>query len=589
MRYHYLDNIRWVTVLLVMFFHVFYYFNTYCMGSGIGGFSDYQPQDAVLYLLYPWLMPLLFVVAGMSSRYALQRKSPREYLRTRTRKLLVPATLGLFVFQWMAGYFGMQTMNFRFHADLGAGQPWWVMYIMWAVCGGGGLWFIQLLWLFSLISIPIYQVGSHLKQKAHHTLPTWLCALFLLLFGTLLYLTDRTVMDGDNSMQDPAMLYNVYRPLYYLTAYLFGYFFFVREEVQTLLVRLRWLLIPAALVCGIVLTITTFGEDAYSPAYIRSVGNNLYAWLAILAMFAAFRTWCNRDVSHINNANTGDAPMVSRAVINKNYASRLITFFRDASYGLYILQFFVYISIGYLLRAYTALPPWAMYVLLFLAMFILTPVLYLLIRRIPVLCYCVLGIKHRQPIAKKMYLLLGAVCLLGACQPKEKEVEDPANIITSYEVEGDGFMPTGLTTISGMFERDSVCPSMMMIATQIYTYHFADGHSEVEDHGTFLHYSIEGIGAVYTDSVIYAADSLSIFSSAAFTPENDSLQYAANIVVQLDEVGAPISAIAYVLYPNQWATLRWERKKDDTPPDQEKRRRFAIPQTIQGAHHPATR
>ena len=66
MRYHYLDNIRWVTVLLVMFFHVFYYFNAYCMGSGIGGFNDYQPQDAVLYLLYPWLMPLLFVVAGMS-------------------------------------------------------------------------------------------------------------------------------------------------------------------------------------------------------------------------------------------------------------------------------------------------------------------------------------------------------------------------------------------------------------------------------------------------------------------------------------------------------------------------------------------
>ena len=35
------------------------------------------------------------------------------------------------------------------------------------------------------------------------------------------------------------------------------------------------------------LTITTFGQDAYSPAYIRSVGNNLHAWLAILAMFAA--------------------------------------------------------------------------------------------------------------------------------------------------------------------------------------------------------------------------------------------------------------------------------------------------------------
>ena len=383
MRYHYLDNIRWVTVLLVMFFHVFYYFNAYCMGSGIGGFSDYQPQDAVLYLLYPWLMPLLFVVAGMSSRYALQRKSASEYLRTRTRKLLVPATLGLFIFQWMAGYFGMQTMNFRFHADMGAEQPWWVMYIMWAVCGGGGLWFIQLLWLFSLITIvdPLLlhtsQAPSLCREGRGGSRGSWMAAFGLLLFGALLYLSDQTVMDGDNSMQDPAMLYNVYRPLYYLTAYLFGYFFFVREEVQGLLVHLRWIIIPAAIACGIGLTITTFGQDAYSPAYIRSVGNNLYAWLAILAMFAAFCTWFNRDVSRLS----------------KPSIAKICTFVRDASYGLYILQFFVYMSIGYLLRAYTALPPWAMYVLLFLAMFGLTPALYLLISRIPILRYYVLGIK----------------------------------------------------------------------------------------------------------------------------------------------------------------------------------------------------
>ena len=384
MRYHYLDNIRWVTVLLVMFFHVFYYFNAYCMGSGIGGFSDYQPQDAVLYLLYPWLMSLLFVVAGMSSRYALQRKSAGEYLRTRTRKLLVPATLGLFVFQWMAGYFGMQTMNFRFHADMGAGQPWLVMYIMWAVCGGGGLWFIQLLWLFSLITIvdPLLlhtsQAPSFCREGRGGSRGSWMAAFGLLLFGALLYLSDQTVMDGEYSMQNPAMLYNVYRPLYYLTAYLFGYFFFVREEVQGLLVRLRWMIIPAALACGIWLTITTFGQDAYSPKYIRSVGNNLYAWLAILAMFAAFRTWFNRDASQLSTPA----------------AAKICTFFRDASYGLYILQFFVYMSIGYLLRAYTALPPWAMYVLLFLAMFTLTPALYLLIARIPVLRYCVLGMKN---------------------------------------------------------------------------------------------------------------------------------------------------------------------------------------------------
>ena len=56
-------------------------------------------------------------------------------------------------------------------------------------------------------------------------------------------------------------------------------------------------------------------------------------------------------------------------------------------------------SIGYLLRAYTALPPWAMYVLLFLAMFTLTPTLYLLILRIPILRYCVLGLSKKHTAA----------------------------------------------------------------------------------------------------------------------------------------------------------------------------------------------
>ncbi len=62
-------------------------------------------------------------------------------------------------------------------------------------------------------------------------------------------------------------------------------------------------------------------------------------------------------------------------------------------------EFFVYMSTGYLLRAYTALPPWAMYIPLFLAMFILTPALYLLIRRIPILRYCVLGLSSKNTTA----------------------------------------------------------------------------------------------------------------------------------------------------------------------------------------------
>lgn len=392
-RLHYIDNIRWATILLVMFFHVFYYYNTYCAGSGIGGFSDYQPQDAVVYLLYPWLMPLLFVVAGMSARYALDKYDYRTFVRNRTRKLLVPATIGLFVFQWISGYACMLTINYHNHTDLGAGQPWWVMYLMWSLTGGGGLWFIQLLWVFSLLTIPLHRVGRriHIDETKHRrTLSpiagNVLIALSLLLFGGLLYWGDQTVMDGNGTMQDFSSLVNVYRPAYYGVAYLFGYYLFVHKGVQEWLSRWCLLTIPMAVVCGVWLTISTFGQDAYSPQYLRSVGNNLYAWLAILAMFGGFKRWLDRPV-------VWSVPRLGKQKKNADEKGGICISPAKISYGLYILQFVVYMSVGYVLRVYSGLPVWAMYVLLMIAMFTLTPMLYAVIRRIPVLRYCVLGEK----------------------------------------------------------------------------------------------------------------------------------------------------------------------------------------------------
>ena len=79
MRKHWIDNLRWVTVLLVLLYHVIYFYNNKGVFGGIGGWGEYpewhQYQDVVMYILYPWFMPLLFLLAGISSRYALQKQS----------------------------------------------------------------------------------------------------------------------------------------------------------------------------------------------------------------------------------------------------------------------------------------------------------------------------------------------------------------------------------------------------------------------------------------------------------------------------------------------------------------------------------
>ena len=61
----------------------------------------------MLYVLYPWVMILFFIVAGISSRCYLETHSIRDFVRTRTRKLLVPSTIGLLLFGWLQGWLNM--------------------------------------------------------------------------------------------------------------------------------------------------------------------------------------------------------------------------------------------------------------------------------------------------------------------------------------------------------------------------------------------------------------------------------------------------------------------------------------------------
>ncbi len=108
MRKKYIDNMRWITVVLVVIYHVIYMFNGVGVLGGAGALSKTQYQDLFLYAVYPWFMLLLFVVSGMCARFYLENHTHREFIKSRTVKLLLPSTIGLFVFWWISGYFNMK-------------------------------------------------------------------------------------------------------------------------------------------------------------------------------------------------------------------------------------------------------------------------------------------------------------------------------------------------------------------------------------------------------------------------------------------------------------------------------------------------
>jgi len=365
MRKHWMDNLRWVTVLLVLFYHVIYFYNNKGVFGGIGGFGTYpeypQYQDVVMYILYPWFMPLLFVLAGISARYALEKKTAREWFKARTRKLLVPGTIGLFVFHWMTGYF-----NTAVGRGLGVfdGLPAIAKYGLMAISGTGPLWFVQLLWLLSLVLLAIRAWDK--KDK----LWTWcgkLNIVWVIMLGVLFWASAQTLIKHPRPESADGLL-NLYKPIFYLVSFLMGYLVFSHEEVQKK-VKQAWIpLLCSAVVAGTVLIVTTFGQDNTSALYMSSPLNCLYGWLAILALMGWFQA-------------------------KFDYTGKFGTYMTRTSFGLYVVHYLVVASIGYMMKTYTQLPPVAMYVILTIAVFTLSPILYEVLHRIPFIRWCVFGEK----------------------------------------------------------------------------------------------------------------------------------------------------------------------------------------------------
>ena len=371
-RKYWLDNLRWVTVLLVLLYHVFYFYNNKGVFGGIGGFGEWpqvkQYQDVVMYILYPWFMPLLFLVAGISAHYALAHHSGKEWFRSRTRKLLVPGTIGLFVFHWMTGYFNTAVAA---RTGVFAGMPAVAKYMMMAVSGTGPLWFIQDLWLFSLLLLLIRKLDAsgRFHDACGRIFGGKAGILWLVLLGVLFWLGEQTLI-REPRPESPDGLLNLYKPLFYLIPFLLGYFVVSNDAVQEQVGKYWIPLLACAAVAGAVLIVTTFGQDNTSPQYLGSPLNCLYGWLACLAMMAWFKARFDRT-------------------------SAFASYMTRSSFGIYIVHYLVIASLGYMMKQYTQLPPWAMYVILAAAVFTLSPLLYEILRRIPFIRWCVLGEKKR--------------------------------------------------------------------------------------------------------------------------------------------------------------------------------------------------
>jgi fucose 4-O-acetylase-like acetyltransferase len=103
-----IDWLRILAVLLLVPFHAARVFN---VGEAFYAKNAEASVALTRFIAFvdPWHMPLLFVLAGASTYFALGQRTGIDYLRERMQRLLIPFVFGVFVVVPPQGFYAMLT------------------------------------------------------------------------------------------------------------------------------------------------------------------------------------------------------------------------------------------------------------------------------------------------------------------------------------------------------------------------------------------------------------------------------------------------------------------------------------------------
>ena len=168
MRKYFIDNLRWMVILLLIPYHAAQSFNTWGELNYIC-LAQSKSISSLIVFLSPYYMPLMFMLAGMSTKYALKRRSYGQFILERIKRLLVPFVFGTLVFCPVLAYFGDKN-NFNYSGSLF--EHYKVFFTKWTDLAGfdggfnvGQFWFLYFLFVISLVGVGIIALTDRITKK----------------------------------------------------------------------------------------------------------------------------------------------------------------------------------------------------------------------------------------------------------------------------------------------------------------------------------------------------------------------------------------------------------------------------------------
>ncbi len=305
-RLYYLDWLRVFTILAVFLYHSnrFFTLNDWHIKNAARSLSSTIVMDS----FNLWIMPLLFTISGAAIYLSLKSRGPGSYVKERALRLLVPLVgLGIVLLGPIQIYLERLT-----HGDFTGNFIQFLPHYFDGVYGFGGnfafmgvhLWYLMLLFLFSLVSLPLMlpsrKTGkSPLSRLGQRLNSPWTLVLVFVVVSLGAPLADAIGLDFTREMGS----WDIFS---YFLMFLAGYLMYTSARMQDALRRYG----PGLLVAGVVLSIvhlTLLFNPASGQAYDNSpVDLRFFAsWGLVTGILGTGARWLNfnrKGLSHANEA-----------------------------------------------------------------------------------------------------------------------------------------------------------------------------------------------------------------------------------------------------------------------------------------------
>lgn len=293
-RKYFIDWLRIGLIISVFFFHVGMIFRP--EQWHVNSAESFPFLDPMMWWLHLWRMPLLFLVSGIGTFYAIGKRTSWQYLKERFRRLYIPFTFGFFTLVPLMVYverIEAYSSLWDFIPHMFDGGPYPVGNISWH-----HLWFILYLFIISILITPFlnYTKSGHynmvrgkLIQIVSKTMGlNWLLPIIIV----------SQIILRQYFPNSTHALYNDWAYFtYYLLFFISGFMLFTSDKVINALANQRRLYLYQTIIFTVLLFSlpSIFGEPSIIQDYSRGITEMIISLSCGLTAIGYFKKYFNKD------------------------------------------------------------------------------------------------------------------------------------------------------------------------------------------------------------------------------------------------------------------------------------------------------